>query len=169
MSHPSATGADPLHSLYANHHGWLQNWLRRKLSCSEQAADLAQDTFVRVLRTAGDEPIREPRSYLIRIAGGLVVDYFRRRRVERAFLEYLARVPESCAPSPETREILIESLVRIDAMLDGLKPRVREVFLLSQIDGLTYPQIAQRVGISLRSVSNHMTVAFDHCFGATES
>ncbi|WZB75780.1 sigma factor [Achromobacter insuavis] len=38
-----------LKTLYAEHHGWLRSWLRRKLGCPEQAADLAQDTFLRVL------------------------------------------------------------------------------------------------------------------------
>jgi RNA polymerase sigma-70 factor (ECF subfamily) len=166
MSDPSNAGSNSLHALYVDHHGWLRDWLRRKLSCSQQAADLTHDTFVRVLRNDGNEPIREPRTYLMRIAGGLVVDSFRRRRVEKAFLECLASVPEASAPSLEAQELLIESLTRIDAMLDGLKPKVREVFLLSQVDGLTYPQIAQQMSISVRTVSNYMTLAFDHCFEA---
>ncbi|WP_439645857.1 sigma factor [Methylobacillus glycogenes] len=38
-----------LHSLYSNHHGWLYGWLKRKLGDAGDAADLAQDTFVRIL------------------------------------------------------------------------------------------------------------------------
>lgn len=36
-------------TLYSEHHGWLQNWLSRRLGCPSLAADLAQDTFVRLL------------------------------------------------------------------------------------------------------------------------
>lgn len=41
---------DAVHTLYSTHHGWLHNWLRAKLGNSFDAADLAQDTFIRVLR-----------------------------------------------------------------------------------------------------------------------
>lgn len=38
-----------LEDLYSGHHGWLRSWLQKRLQCSETAADLAQDTFVRIL------------------------------------------------------------------------------------------------------------------------
>ena len=41
-----------MHALYSEHHGWLQNWLRGKLGCAADAADLAQDTFLRILLSA---------------------------------------------------------------------------------------------------------------------
>ncbi|MFR0690385.1 sigma factor [Enterobacterales bacterium AE_CKDN230030158-1A_HGKHYDSX7] len=58
----------PLHAavseLYQHHHGWLQGWLRRRLGCQEQAADLAQDTFTRLLGSRRVLEAREPRAYL---------------------------------------------------------------------------------------------------------
>ncbi|MFT2588734.1 sigma factor-like helix-turn-helix DNA-binding protein, partial [Escherichia coli] len=64
--------------------------------------------------------------------------------LERAYLESLAALPEPQAPSPEARAIVLEALVAIDAMLDGMKPAVRQAFILSQLEGLTYAQIAAR-------------------------
>lgn len=69
-----------LHRFYADHHGWLNGWLRRQLGCSQRAADLVQDTFVRVLSKDDDmAAIREPRAYLHTIAKGLLINHWRRR------------------------------------------------------------------------------------------
>lgn len=150
--------------LYTNHHSWLCGWLRHKLGNDHDAADIAHDTFLRVLNKTEAEEVREPRSYLSTIARGLVTDYFRHRRLEAAYLETIAGLPEAEVPSLETKAILMETLMQIDAMLDGMKPVVRQTFLLSQLDGLTYTQIAQQLKISKRTVSNYMMTALDHCY-----
>jgi RNA polymerase sigma factor (sigma-70 family) len=149
--------------LYNDHHGWLKSWLRGKLGDACQAADLAHDTFVRVLRSQPAHEIREPRSYLSTIAHGLVVDLYRRRDLERAYLEALAHLPEAQVPSPEAQALLRETLLEIDAMLAGLGPRVRQAFLLSTFEGIGYDEIAGRLGVSLRTVKNHMAKAIEHC------
>ena len=149
--------------LYTEHHNWLHGWLRRKMGNAFDAADLAHDTFVRVL--ARDTPaLREPRAYLGAIARGLVADFFRRQDLERAYLAVLASLPEAQAPSPEQRATMLEALSAIDAMLDGLKPPVRHAFLRSQLDGMTYEQIAAELGVTKRTVSNYMCKAIEHCY-----
>ncbi|MFT3721271.1 sigma-70 family RNA polymerase sigma factor [Pseudorhodoferax sp.] len=151
-------------TLYRDHHGWLRDWLRARLGCTHNAADLAHDTFVRLLsRREPANPV-EPRAYLATIAHGLVVDFHRRRALERAYLDALAVLPEPRMPSPEARAIVLEALVAIDTMLDGLKPAVREAFILSQLDGLTYAQIAARLGVTVRTVNNYMLKALEHCY-----
>ncbi|MFT3799604.1 MAG: sigma-70 family RNA polymerase sigma factor [Burkholderiaceae bacterium] len=150
-------------SLYVRHHGWLRDWLLRRLGCTHHAADLAHDTFVRLLNRRDPVAAREPRAYLATIAQGLVVDFHRRRRLERAYLDALAGLPEPQVPSPETRAIVIEALMAIDAMLDGMKPAVREAFVLSQLEGFTYSQIAERLGVTTRTVHNYMCRALMHC------
>jgi DNA-directed RNA polymerase specialized sigma subunit, sigma24 homolog len=52
--------------------------------------------------------------------------------------------------------------VQIDSMLDGLGPRVRTIFLLAQIDGLTYVEIARRMELSLTTVKKHAARALTH-------
>ena len=66
-------------------------------------------------------------------------------------------------PSVEERMIILETLHRIDAMLDGLVPRVRSAFLLSQLEGLGYSEIALRLNISERTVKRYMVQAFEQC------
>ena len=164
---PPAGSSDSVQQLYSEHHGWLQGWLRGKLGCSEQAADLAQDTFVRVL--AADqaqskiEALNKPRSYLATIAQRLIVDFFRRRTLERAYLEALAQLPEPHAISPESRLLILETLHAIHAMLDGLSANAKQAFLLSQFDGMTYPAIATRLGVSVSSVKKYVANATEHC------
>ncbi|MBK1613918.1 RNA polymerase subunit sigma [Rubrivivax gelatinosus] len=153
-------------TLYSDHHGWLQGWLRRKLGNAFDAADFAHDTFVRVLGKGPDQVVHEPRAYLATIAGGLVASHWRRYALEQAWLEALAARPEPLAPSPEERYLILETLEEIANLLDGLPAQVREAFLLSQLDGQTYPQIAAQLGISVNVVQKAMTRAVAHCYKA---
>ncbi|MGL4316762.1 MAG: sigma-70 family RNA polymerase sigma factor [Pseudomonas sp.] len=164
MSPPEMDSIIPLDVLYGTHHGWLRGWLRRSVGCSQQAADLAQDTFMRLL--VRDQPIsgRAPRALLVRIARGLLIDHWRRDALERAYLEALAQLPEASHPSPEVRHEALQSLERIAQLLDGLKPAVREAFLLYQLGGLTHAQVALELGISTRTVERHVASALLHCY-----
>ncbi|PKE29492.1 RNA polymerase subunit sigma [Rahnella sp. AA] len=150
-------------ALYSTHHRWLKNWLQFKLGSASDADDLAQDTFMRVLTGDTVQEIREPKSFLCTIARRVMVDFFRRNALERAYLDMLALMPEEHMPSPEQRQCLLETLQQIDAMLDGLGEKVRQAFLLSQLEGLTYPVIAQRLGVSVSSVKKYMAKATEHC------
>jgi len=153
-----------LHRFYADHHGWLNGWLRRQLGCSQRAADLAQDTFVRVLSKDDDmAAIREPRAYLHTIAKGLLINHWRRRQIEQAYLDALALQPEPVVPSPESQALIVETLLRIDAMLTQLPTRVRSAFLMSQLHGMTYAAIAAELGVSERMVKKYMAQAMLHC------
>lgn len=152
-----------LHSLYQEHHAWLRLWLRKRLSCAESAADLAQDTFVRVLTSRQTHDLREPRAYLSSIARSLMIDGYRRRALEKSYLEALALVPEPLDISPETRVLILETLLEIDRMLDNLGARGREIFLLAQLDGLSQVEIGKRLGISTNTVRKHLVRALTQC------
>ncbi|SFD09622.1 RNA polymerase sigma-70 factor, ECF subfamily [Pseudomonas citronellolis] len=153
--------------LYIAHHGWLKGWLQRRLGGHADAEDLAQDTFVRVMRSRSPlADLRQPLAYLATIANSLLVNRWRRQAVERAYLEALAARPERVAPSEEERLLLIEALVEVDALLHGLAAQVREIFLMSQLDGLTYPQIAAHLGLSVNQVQKAMGKAFAACYAS---
>ncbi|KJK17279.1 sigma-70 family RNA polymerase sigma factor [Pseudomonas sp. 2(2015)] len=155
---------ESVHTLYSHHHGWLNTWLRSKLGNAADAADLAQDTFVRLLQRRELLELNAPRAFLRTIARGLVIDHWRREELQRAYLEALAHLPEAEVPSLETRELLLELLERIAQMLDGLKPKVRRAFLLAQCEGLSHKDIAKQMGVSLRSVERYVADALYHCY-----
>ncbi|MCW2101282.1 sigma-70 family RNA polymerase sigma factor [Pseudomonas sp. FSL R10-1350] len=157
-----------LHLLYSEHNGWLKSWLRARLGNASDAADLAQDTFVRLLASRDIEQIREPRTYLSAIARALMIDKFRRRALEQAYCEALALHPEPMDISPEKRLLILETLVAIDSMLDGLGERTRQIFLSVQLEGLSYVATGKRLGVSVTTVKKHVIRAMTHCLLLTE-
>lgn len=167
---PPSDGAVCEHTeaLYFSHHSWLVAWLHQRLGCVETAADLAQDTFVRLLRRP--RPVRyakqgdtRARAYLGTIARGLCIDHWRRRDVEQAWLEALAAQPEAVEPSPEQRLLIIETLLAFNAMLRQLPERVANTFILSQVEGLTYKEISDQLQVSERTIKKYMVRAVLHC------
>lgn len=154
-----------LQTIYQDHHAWLCGWLRRKLANPADAADLAHDTFLRLLGKPPQQmqALREPRAWLTTAAHGLVVDHVRRQALERAYVETLALAPQALHPSPEDRLLLLETLVRIDTLLDGLAPKARTAFLLSRLEGLPYADVARQMGVCLSSVEKYMASALRHC------
>lgn len=154
--------------LYADHQGWLRGWLSRKLGNAFDGADLAHDTYVRILQSGRLPQPQQSRAFLAQVANGLVIDLFRRQQLETAYLAALAQLPDNTAPSPEAQAIVLETLCRIDRALHTLPSRVRETFLQSQLDGMTYSAIAAQRGISVASVRKYMLQAADICLQAME-
>lgn len=159
----SAASVQLVESLYSHHHGWLYQWLWRKMGCRDGAADLAHDTFLRVLSATPGEILREPRAYLSTIANGLMVNHWRRLELERAYLAALAVCEPGLAVSPEERALTLEALLQVDRMLEALSPKARQAFLLSQLDGLTYAAIAVQLEVSERMVKKYMAQAMLQC------
>ena len=163
----SATGLalnQQVEALYCHHHGWLWRWLGKKLGDTHQAADLAHDTFVRLLAREDAVALQEPRAFLTTVAQRVLANHWRRQQLERAYLEALASVPQTLAPSAEERAILFESLLEIDRLLNGLPLPVKRSFLLSQLDGLSHAQVAQEVGVSITTVKRYLVKAARHCY-----
>ena len=164
MSAPDTIARQHIEALYAEHHGWLKGWVCRQLACRFDAADVAQDVFLRLLSRRDPVQVRQPRALLATIARGLVIERWRRRELERAWLETLATLPEAEAPDPETRLGFLQTLIEIDRVLDGLKPPVRQAFLLAQLDGMSCPQIARQMGVSLATAERHVAKALRACY-----
>lgn len=158
--------SNPVEVLYNDHHHWLTGWLRRKLGCPDNAADLAQDTFIRVLSAREAPMLIEPRAFLTTVAKRVLFNFYRRQDLERAYLETLAQMPEHVAPSEEDRAIILQTLLELDQLLDGLPKQVKRAFLLAQLDGLTYAQIGAQLGISIATVKRHLTKAAMRCYFA---
>ncbi len=155
--------SDPIAELYRGHHGWLHGWLRKKLGCSHQAADLAHDTFVRILKASIPPDLREPRAWLTTVAKGVLINWYQRQDLEHAYREALAALPEPLAPSEEERYLILETLHEVDALLDALPPLVKRTFLLSQVAGMKYEDIARELEVSLATVNRYMRQAFRQC------
>ena len=153
--------------LYVDHHSWLHGWLRKKLGCSQRAADLAHDAFIRVLTLAEPQNLKEPRAFLTTTATRLMIDAGRRRKIERAYLDALAlHADEASIPSPEAIHAALQVLEKIAQMLEGLPAKPRQAFLLNRLDGLTYSEIATVLGVSSSMVKQYMASVLVHCYKA---
>lgn len=154
--------------LYTEHHAWLRNWLAYRLRSWGRgvADDLAHDIFLRVLvsREANTpETIVQPRAYLARIASCVLVSWRRRHSLEQAWLQALAQVPEPEHPSPELQSVILETLHEIDAVLDTLRPRVRQAFLMATLDGMKQKEIAHTLNIALPTVKKYIHEGYVAC------
>lgn len=151
-------------ALYVEHKGWLHGWLRNKLQCDELARDLVQSTFVRLLLKPDKiEELKQPRAYLTTIAHGLVNDHWRRQHVEQAYLEALTLYPQEVYPSEEHRAVTLDTLMELISLLESMKKPVRQAFVLSQIEGLTYRQISHKLAVSERTIKTYMADAMLQC------
>ncbi|MDR5759408.1 sigma-70 family RNA polymerase sigma factor [Caballeronia sp. LZ035] len=155
---------DAVGVLYSEHHSWLVSFLYRRLGNRDNAADLAHDAFERLLRSDPAQALPQPRAYLTTIAKNLVVSHFRHAQVERAYLDVLASQPEATAPSLEARALILETLERLCRLVETMTPRTRTVFLLAQLDGLSYPQVAHQLGLSIDVVKKAMSKALQQCY-----
>lgn len=155
-------GTGEISQLYSDHHSWLKGWLSKKLGDTADAADIAQDTFVKIIRLRNSDLIREPRPYLTTIAKSVLIDFIRRKKIEQSYLDVLATLPETQLPSMEDQAIIIEALMELDEMLSGLGFKVKRAFLLSQFEDMRYSDIAQELDVSLRTVKNYIAKALEH-------
>ncbi len=75
----------------------------------------------------------------------------------------MALQPENFALSPEDHNIIISTLLEIDRLLDSMEERTRTIFLMAQIDGLSYVEIAKRLAISVNTVRKHSIRGMTQC------
>lgn len=153
----------PFQQLYQSHHSWLQGWLYRRVNDRCDAADLSQDTFVKLLTQAPPTQLREPRAYLATIARRLLLNLYRRRSLERAYLDALATLPEAHAPSAEYHAAVLEALHALDQVLARLPTKARQAFLMSQLEGCSQEAIAQDMGVSVRTVQRWLLRGYEEC------
>lgn len=151
--------------IYLDHHRWLVNWLCRKLGCTHDAADLAHDTFLRLLALPEPAAIDTPRAFLTTTATHLMIDKARRRKLEQAYLEALALMQDgNCMPSPADCQEAIETLLAITRLLEGLPDKVRRAFLLSRLEEASHADIAAELGVSVSMVKKYIACALVHCY-----
>jgi len=151
--------------IYAAHHGWLQGWLRRKLGCPDDAAELSHDTFLRLITGEDAASLREPRAYLLVIANRLMINRLRRRTVEEEALRQVALLVEGReSRGPEQTATARDLLAHVLMLLsEELPEKPRRAFLMARVEGRSYRAIAARLGVSESSVKQYLARALAHC------
>ncbi|AIR70465.1 sigma-70 family RNA polymerase sigma factor [Dickeya fangzhongdai] len=159
---------DLLSLIFHSDYRWLIARLRRRIAYGCEAEDVASEAFVRLASLPNLDSVKEPRAMLTTLAKRVLYESWRKRDLEKAYLAALEQKPAFYHPSPEEQEMLMEALLAIDLALDGLSVKARQAFLFSQLDGLTYADIAGKLGVSVSMVRKYIAQALTNCYLATQ-
>jgi RNA polymerase sigma-70 factor (ECF subfamily) len=157
-------------SLFHRYSGELLRFLTAKLGCRDQAADIVQDTFLRVRGVDDLAAIAQPRAFLYKTALNLTVDLFRRQRIRDERMAQLDTVEDLASTSPR-QDDMVEAKERVRLLyqaINELPPKCRQVFVLHKFVELPHAEIARRLGISKNMVEKHVMKAMAHCRGRVE-
>ncbi|MDC7788319.1 sigma-70 family RNA polymerase sigma factor [Rhodoplanes sp. TEM] len=141
-----------LQTLFRHHASGIRRSLMRRGLTRETAADITQDTFLRVLAAmpADGTENHNPKAYLYQVSRNLGLNHLRRERLAGVVDlpdEIVAEISDP-APTPETIVCDREHLRRVAAALDALPERTRRAFELHRIGGLTIAEVAGEIGLS---------------------
>ena len=145
--------------LYREHSTGLVRQLTRQTGCNETARELAHEAFLRFLRLPSRRIglIDRPEAYLRRISTNLVRDWGRSRARQRS-----ADAPPFAREEQVDQVAVLETrdtLRRLEGAIAQLKPKTRSIFLAHRLDGLSYGEIAELTGLSVKGVEKQMSKA----------
>jgi RNA polymerase sigma factor (sigma-70 family) len=146
----------------------LLYFLTKRLKCSEVAAEITHETFLRIYQDINDNPPNNARAMAFHIAINLANDYQRKIKVRNNYTTdvdtvILAETHACGDPGPEQIVMAQQQIQVLQSALDELTDDCRTAFLLHSIDGLTHPEIADRLGISRSKVWRLLVKAVAHC------
>jgi len=152
--------SDCVNQLYREHSSSLVRQLTRKTGCRDLALELANEAFLRLLRMAPGKlgRIERPEAFLRQVSANLLRDWGRSKTLRdrsRPSLEVVAEQQLDQVAVLETRD----TLRRLEHAIGKLKPNTREIFLAHRIHGLTYAEIADETGLSVKGVEKQMSKA----------
>ena len=151
-----------LSALFLLHQKDLVQFLTYKVRCAETAADLTQETYLRIAHHPDADSIENMRAYLFRIANNLALDYLRsqtrqsQRDAGPVTENMICRQPEPDAVLSDHQQLEF-----LEQVIYDLPPKCREVFLMSRVEDKSYTEISDELAISPRTVESHMRKALD--------
>lgn len=147
---------DLLSVLFFKHQLELRSFISRMFSASDPAEDIVQDTFHKLLSMEeGIDSIENPRAYLYKTAKNLALNNLRKGRYHSEYVASLD-VNEAAAPCLFREISSKQDLKRIQEAIASMPNSHKEVFLLNRESGLSYAQIAQKLGVSVSTIEKRM-------------
>lgn len=162
---------DFLSGLVAHHGDALEKYLARKLDNPEDAAEVAQEAYLRLQRIEQPQMLDNARAFLFQVATNLAVDQLRRRQLHQRYLnsernpllEGELADPNGDGAPPEQILVAKEKLNAIYAAVEELPFKTRQAFLMHRRNGLSYSEIAHQLDVSVSSVEKYILHALRHC------
>ena len=160
----TASRASLVHQLFERYRSPLLRYLRGLLSSPDDAEDVVQETYTRLLQAPTlDRAESRVRGYIFKIATNLAYDHFRQRKTRGTQVTYDESLPSDACLEPASIVSFGQGLEIIKEVLLEVRPRSRQVFLMRASQHLTYDEIAVRLGVSSRTVEREMRHAIDLC------
>ncbi len=168
MRQQAVTAPDPLALVAFNravseHSDGLKSFAARMLGDSLLAEDVAQDAFLALYRHLEQIPPSAFRPWLFRVARNLCLDQLRRRRFKLRLFRDIERdddnplIPEDRSGGrPDQIAEARESQLQIEAAIEKIPPRFREVFLLCELQGLSYEDASAILGCPVKTISTRL-------------
>jgi RNA polymerase sigma-70 factor (ECF subfamily) len=165
---PAGSDSSFARSAFEQYRLALHRYLMRRVHSEETARDLAQEAYLRLLRVHDAETVHKPLAYLYRIAANVVYEFRLRERNERVSfdsqaLEQLAEHPQELADELAER---LSTQQQLEHVLAQLPPLYQAVFVLRKRDGMSYPEIARTLQISVHTVKKYLARAIVQCRAA---
>lgn len=147
-----------LEAIFRAHYAGMAAFVERFVRANDVAEELVQDVFLKLWRKREElSEIESLRTYLYRAARNTALNWLRRQKLERRWLEEHAGDGEPAtthtADDDATGQEVAEA---VQAAIQRLPPRCREVFLMSRDGGMTYAEIARALEISVKTVETQM-------------
>jgi RNA polymerase sigma-70 factor (ECF subfamily) len=147
-------GLGSVEQCFAAHHEAIYRFVYWMGADPDEAADIVQEVFVRAQRAWGTLRSRSAvRGWLLRIAGNLAKDRWKRRRREEHAVEHMGKdLASRSMVSPDDELVQSELQQQVRQAVAGLRPRWRELIILREFEGLSYEEIAQALRCGIGTV-----------------
>ena len=147
------------------HEAALRAYVRVRFPSLTDIDDLVQETFARILRVRSSGQVRSPKALLFTTARNTALDLLRRRQVVQ--FESLANVDDSSVlvEGPGTVEALSheQELALLERAVQALPARCQQILIMKKIDGLSYAEIGEKLGIKPNTISAQLTIGVLRC------
>ena len=151
-----------LDGMFRAHGPWLLRYFRHHAG-EDAAADLVQDVFVRAAGRPQESKLLNPGGFLRCVAKNLLIDRARKRKRDNVVLLPLQEERDAVSAPEQEHELEARDLLRTyEQAVESMPEKTRRVFLMRRVDGLSYREIHQRLGISIATVEYHMAKALGH-------
>lgn len=149
-----------IYSRYAEN---LIGFASSKLYCLEDAHDIIHDLFVILWEERKTLVVhRKLENYLFTLVRYRIIDKIRRNITREDYAGMISMLSQSYDPEVEWQIANKELQQQVNLVLEGLSPRVKEIYKLSRDEHLTIKEIADMLNVSEQTVKNQLTVALKH-------
>ncbi len=155
--------AERISRLFSEHNESLVKFLSTRLHSVQEAKEVAQEAYVRLLSLEDAGAVSFLRAFLFKTAANLAVDRIRSRGRQRQALDAGLCDDSREAPTPDREAAIAQEMAIVRRLIDELPPKCRRAFLLHRVHGAEFSEIAQEMGLSERMVRHYVLRAVLYC------